>query len=247
MSACFYLSTLVVSTIAVGAQVMSDLTIWRDLYTSVEYPDVFTLKWFYQMLAGLWMVYVMTLLLGSGPTGLAAWSTYTVQSWTLLTVRHFLAAFAPVSSFALNACEWVRFPAACSMTITFTVWNFVLFPFSYFVGMKTPEKRSNFLKFATSFRLTQIHVFNLVFGIGNLYWASPPRTLIDQDFFLAWTSTMLFMLWYLLVLDRIGVHLYPVFSPRAGPILVPVVWTTLFGMYALTFWLWRHVMTPIEV
>ena len=231
------------ATLLVGVNLAyaEDVPDWNVSYADVSYPEVLSVKWCYQITIGLWMVYVMSLIV-RGPAGPAAWSTYTVQSWTLLTTRHFLCALAPAYAWAFEWCEKTRFPAACSMTITFFVWNFVLFPYCYCIAMKTPEKKRNFLQFATSFRLTQIHVFNFIFGVCNLCWASPKRKLVVQDFYLAIISTMAYMMWYLGVLDRIGVHLYPVFSPRASTATVFGVWNGLLGLYAISFFVWRHLM-----
>jgi hypothetical protein len=211
----------------------------------MQYPAIFSPQWCYQVTAAMWMVYVMYLIV-TGPAGFAAWGTYTVQSWTLLWLRHVLCAAAPVSSAAAVLAEWLRFPTACSVTVTFVVWNFLIAPFVYAVGMDTPEKKRGFVKFCTSFRLTQIHVFNVVFLWANVYWASPARLLEGVDFYLAVISVMVYMTFYLAVLDRIGVHLYPVFSPRTGVVVV-VTWTLALCAYLASFVGWRHYMRPVHV
>jgi hypothetical protein len=209
----------------------------------LEYPAVYSRKWWYHALATLWTLYVVKLIY-YGPLSYNAWASYTVQSWSLLTVRHLLCTLAPVYDWALVAAEMIRFPVACSVTVTFCVWNFALAPFCYCVAMKTPTEKRNFLKFVTSFRLIQVHVFNIVFCVANVYWASPRRTLVAMDLYVAILSVLVYMVWYLGVLDRFGIHLYPVFSPRAGPLIIFATWTGMLGMYLGTFFVWRALLQP---
>lgn len=82
------------------------------------YPGVGTLEWTYNVTVFVWMTYVNYLIL-LGPLTYRAWSTYTVQSWTLLFVRHGLCIMAPFVDWAARWAEYIRFPVACSATITF--------------------------------------------------------------------------------------------------------------------------------
>jgi hypothetical protein len=213
--------------------------------SSLEYPQVGSVKWYYHAITFVWMAYVNHLLIFGPGLSTRAWATYTVQSWTLLWIRHLLCACAPISHVALQWAEYIRFPVACSTTITFVLWNTILAPFIYCIGMKTPEKKRDFVKFMFSFRLTQIHVFNIVYGIMNLAWASPRRQLEPIDLYFAILSVVLYMAWYLLLLDRLGIHLYAIFSPRAPGWIVVLIWTTLFLVYFATFRLWQRIMWPL--
>jgi hypothetical protein len=254
LSAMIYITTLYYLTALSGAYFSSEIsqpwwsasesiTGTETLFESLEYPAVHSTKWYYHLLTGFWMLYIMRLIY-TGPAGLVAWGTYTVQSWTLLCVRHFLCAAAPVSPMSAILAEWIRFPVACSATITFVLWNTVVGPFIYVYGMKTPEQKSRFLTFVTSFRLTQIHVWNIFFCWANVYWASPPRLLEGMDLYMAALSVMTYMAFYLGILDRIGVHLYPVFSPRAPGLLVVATWTIVLAAYLTSFVVWRDLLQP---
>jgi hypothetical protein len=216
---------------------------YRDHSSSAleSYPQVGSIKWYYHALTFLWMAYVNRLMM-SGPLRMRAWGTYTVQSWTLLWIRHLLCACAPISPWAMQWAEYIRFPVACSTTITFVIWNTILAPFIYCIGMTTPEKKRDFVKFIFSFRLTQIHVFNIFYAILNLVWASPRRQLEPIDLYYAIVSVVVYMAWYLLLLDRLGIHLYAIFSPRAPGWLVVLIWTALFLVYFGTFRLWQRIM-----
>lgn len=225
----------------------------ENLSDEVVYPPPFSRECWYHTILAVWMLYIIYLILTGGPAGRKVFATFTVQSWTMLTLRHGLSALAcwyststnsPLRRAFLLAAEIVRFPSACSTTITFFVWNFAVFPFVYLYGMKTAEQRKGFVKFATSFRLVQIHVFNIIFCWLNQVWASPPRKLVLIDFFLAFLSTIMYMTFYLLILDRLGIHLYPVFSPRAGSFTVVLTWSSLLALYVATFIAWKHFLTP---
>ena len=81
----------------------------------------------------------------------------------------------PVSSTAAKWAEYIRFPVACSATCTFVVWNTILFPYVYFVGLKNDERQKQFYEFASSYGVMQRHVFNILYAVLNILWASPPR------------------------------------------------------------------------
>lgn len=230
----------------------------RDYYLQQYLPELLevhysppgTAQFAYNALASVWMAGI-AVWVARGPRGLYVWSTYTVQSWTLLAVRHALCALAGAAAssgsyhhhhrWIVLLAELVRFPSACSATITFAVWNFAVQPALYYY-LQDPLKRRNFVKFCWSFRLVNLHVGNIAFATLNALWASPPRNLHFLDFYWAFGSVVVYMLFYLLVLDRLGVHLYPVFSPRASGLIVIAAWTTLLLLYGGTFHLWRHAM-----
>lgn len=107
--------------------------------------------------------------------------------------------------------------------------------------MKTAEKKRGFLNFCFSFRLLQLHGFNIVFCALNVLWVSPPRKLEPLDLLAAIGSVLMYMAWYLLCLDRVGIHLYPVFSPRIGW-LVLCAWTSVFFVYLGTFFGWKRIL-----
>ena len=54
-------------------------------------------------------------------------------------------------------------------------------------------------------------------------------------------SIFLYGIFYLLVLDRIGVHIYPVFSPRTN--YVVITWCTVFSLTIGVYHFWNWMMT----
>lgn len=210
--------------------------------TSLIYPSAYSMKWSYHLLGCAWMIIIIGLILFQSPAGYRAWSTYTVLSWTILTIRHGLCAALPWYPDLLNVVELLRFPCALSHTVVFVVWNFVLMPYlSLVVFRDDPLKRRNFVRFCTSFRLLNLHGLNIFLCYLNIGWASPRRRLVFMDLYLAAVWVLLYMTFYLCVLDRLGVHLYPIFSPRLGMLLV-VNWSSTIGLIVLTFFGWRRLL-----
>uniref|UniRef100_A0A7S4JF40 Uncharacterized protein n=1 Tax=Odontella aurita TaxID=265563 RepID=A0A7S4JF40_9STRA len=154
----------------------------------------------------------------------AFYISYTGWSWIILTARAFLEAGSIFLSpsypnAALRMATWgsaLRFPAAVAAFVTFTVWNFILLPIMYFKATPTPEKRRGFLKFNFSFFMTNVHILNLPLAtINNLYGGSA-RIFGQSDLWVAYLVVALYSLLYLFVMDRIGLHFYPIFCPRSA-------------------------------
>jgi hypothetical protein len=109
--------------------------------------------------------------------------------------------------------------------------------------MKTEETRRSFLAYFTKFRLIQVHVCNIFFAYMNGVCACPGRQLTLADFMVSYAITVLYAIWYLLVLDRVGVHLYPIFSPRSPWVIL--TWSGLVVAHYGCFLAWRYVLTPV--
>merc|ERR1712113_65440 len=62
----------------------------------------------------------------------------------------------------------------------------------------------------------------------------------SEDLWYGLAYGYLYGLFYTLVLDRIGVHIYPIFSPRSN--LVAVTWAGLFALHYAFYKMWNHVM-----
>ena len=108
--------------------------------------------------------------------------------------------------------------------------------------MDNEEKRKNFLAYFTRFRLIQVHVFNILFACLNGVWASPRRVLTLSDFMASYVIAVVYALWYTLILDRVGVHLYPIFSPR-NPFMA-ITWVLVMLAQVGGFALWTKVLAP---
>jgi len=184
-----------------------------------SYPEVFSVYWWYNVILFVHM------------TGVVAWSmfhrtpfiifAYTIQSWIMNSTRHGLNALAPFLNdghFLLHINRILRFPALFSSVIVFITWNFILLPFFYFSFNDT--KRKSFMNWNIEFRMVQWHICNVLYSVMNtLITQSGDNTFqhfIYEDIWYALFYGLGYGLFYVLFLDRIGIHVYPVFSPRTN-------------------------------
>lgn len=180
-------------------------------------------------------------------------STYTGWAWHLLTLRALMSCTASAlratlgpQSAATSAtgytAEVLRFPALANASTTFAVWNAVLLPLFAFLH-KDRVKRSQFLAWNSSFGMVNVHVLNLplalaVTALGGI--EAGVRPLLNIDLWWAAALTLLYGLFYLLVLDRLGIHLYPILSPRSHACVI--VYSLIL---ALMYGCWRGWNTAL--
>mmetsp|Transcript_44464 Transcript_44464/g.107126 ORF Transcript_44464/g.107126 Transcript_44464/m.107126 type:complete len:92 (-) Transcript_44464:247-522(-) len=87
----------------------------------------------------------------------------------------------------------LRFPTLLSASLTFFLWNFVLFPI-IFLFIKDPEKKRNFVGYMTNFRLTQLHVCNIFLAAYVTIYVGPRRRLHLGDAVAAASMVVLYVL-----------------------------------------------------
>ena len=199
----------------------------------------FTREWYLTLLCFCWTVFLCWHILKFSAVGAGAWVTFTVWSWTCIVLRSGLAVIAPFVPSARLPMDVLRFPTLLSATITFFLWNFVLFPIILFF-IKDPVKKKNFLGYMTNFRLTNLHVCNIFIAIYVTIYVGPKRGLHLGDAIAASTMLVIYILFYYLVLDRIGVHLYPIFSPRSP--FVVFFYGLFVGICYAGFQGWQRVL-----
>jgi hypothetical protein len=204
--------------------------------------EAFNREWHLTLFCFCWMLFVCWHVLAYSAIGARAWTTFTLWSWTLVTIRHGLCVVAPFIPSVRLPLDVLRFPALLSATLTFFLWNFVLFPIILFF-LKDREKRSKFLSYMTNFRLTQLHVFNIFFAAANGVFVGPKRALHLGDVAAAVVLLVVYMLWYYCIMDRIGVHLYPIFSPRTPFVVCSYV--LLFGICYGGFQGWQQILAML--
>jgi len=171
--------------------------------------------------------------------------SYTGWSWVILAARAgCTAAGAALGSTALARIgSALRAPAIVGATITFVLWNVILFPLIFSVVPKEPKPskakshfgdRRTFLQFNFSFFMINVHVLNLGLAGLNVVYGGGTRLLGPSDLWAAFVVMGLYSSTYLGALDRAGLHFYPMFTPRS-PVCV-VAYCALFGAY---FGVWR--------
>lgn len=170
-----------------------------------------------------WGVFVVVQATVSKGSLHAFYVSYTGWSWLILTARAGLSAAAPLLKSHPALATWVKtlgsslhFPTAVAAVITFTIWNFVLFPIIYFKAMPPGEPRDSFLRFNFSFFMINIHVLNLPLALVNTVYGDGARLFSLSDLWVGYLVVMLYSMLYLFVLDRLGLHFYPMFCPRSA-------------------------------
>ncbi|GMH48722.1 hypothetical protein TL16_g00353 [Triparma laevis f. inornata] len=175
-------------------------------------------------------------------TGPAPLVTFTIISWTILTFRGFLAflnPFYPIP-FLSTLSSSLRFPALVAATVTFVIWNFVLAPIFYTFWSKGEEAKKNFKNWNTQYHMIHIHFLNYPIAIVSCVLTCENVLFTEVDLWISYFVLFMYACLYLFILDRIGVHLYPVFSPRSK--FSCFTWLTVFGLYYATFNFWNFVI-----
>ena len=100
--------------------------------------------------------------------------------------------------------------------------------------------------------MVQQHVCNIIYAVMNTIVSvtindnndngdNRPVLFQTDDLWRGAASIFLYGIFYLLVLDRIGVHIYPVFSPRTN--YVVITWCTVFSLTIGVYHFWNWMMT----
>jgi len=204
----------------------------------LEYVPAYTPMWYCNLACFAWTSYI-TYKIFQSDMGWTSWGMYTIWSWTFTTIRFGLCTIIPFKPGFFALSEFLRFPTLVQATITFGIWNALISP-SILSQMKTPEGVAAFKRFFGSFVWKQLHVYNMFFVAINGIWASPARELNYSDLCGSLLLVLLYTWFYLLVMDRLGVHYYIVFSPRTT---IPLLsWTLVLGLYFGCFSLWKKAI-----
>lgn len=174
--------------------------------------------------------------------------TYTSQSYMVLTIRYTLTALSPLldpQNPIVYLNEALRFPSLIFATVTCSIWNLIMIPLLYSL-LKTKEKRDGFVKWNLSFHMTQVHAFNIIFSVLLNVMISPPRqkSFNTNDLWFACTIALMYQLFYVFFLDRVGVHFYPILSPRTHFIII--TWTVTYAVYFIGFHGWNRVLDQVH-
>lgn len=137
--------------------------------------------------------------------------TYTMISWTLLSLRLLFAAAAPFSVVAAWVAELTRYIALLQTTVVVVVWWLAIVPGLVLIE-KSPAKRKAFWQWNWSFSLINVHCLNL--PVAAVDFLTSPRALMGMDLWIVAAFTLAYVLFYTLVLDRRGIFLYFMFTPR---------------------------------
>ena len=212
-----------------------------------SYPEAFSRYWWYNLSALFLMTATLTWSISLSSKGILI--AYTIMSWNMNAFRHGINALAPFLSDnhpLLTLNHILRFPALVSSTITFVVWNFVLFPYINFKAMKTKEKRIGFLSWNFNPRLVQFHFCNIIYSVLNTMVTGTRETISpplfdEEDIWYGVAYGFGYGLFYILILDRIGMHMYPIFSPRSNIVLI--TWVAAFFLHYVIYQFWNFIIS----
>ena len=218
---------------------------WTLFHIEDDQYHPFSTAWFINLATFLWMIYICWNVMFISPMGKVAWISFTLWSWTTVTIRHGLLLIAPWVPSVRLVAEILRFPGLLSASITTLVWNFVLFPAILLIYIKDNGQRKTWVQYFTNFRLTQLHVFNALYAYINSVVLEPIRPLHHGDLAAAVSMLLLYMLFYFCILDRLGIHLYPIFSPRTPICVVSLL--LVVGACLGGFNFWKSFLPPLEL
>jgi len=88
--------------------------------------------------------------------------------------------------------------------------------------------------------MQEIHTLNYPIAVTNAVLSTGARALTTDDLWAAFSVIFAYSMLYLFILDRLGVHLYPVFSPRSK--FSVIAWSVVFLLYGVTWVYWNEVV-----
>jgi hypothetical protein len=157
-------------------------------------------------------------------------ASYTMLSWSILTIRNISIILG-----WYNIATILRFPSLVQNTVTVLIWWLILVPIIYF--SKKPEERTAFLKWNKGPFLVNVHFLNICLATLDVYLA--PRILTLADLWISIFIAFLYLMFYLLVLDRAGAHFYIILSPRTKCCIL--VYAGIMGVYIGVFKVWNRI------
>eukprot|EP00392_Amoebophrya_sp_AT5.2_P017831 g18252.t1 len=92
-----------------------------------------------------------------------------------------------------------------------------------------------------SFFQLNVHGLNLLFAYWDHVWLDP-RPLLYVDLYFGILTGILYLTWYILILDYQGIHLYPILNPRSNWAVMAYILIPAF--YVGIFYCWRP-FTPV--
>lgn len=124
----------------------------------------------------------------------------------------------------------VRLPALIGCSITVAVWWVVLVPIIS-AYMPDGEARRKFAAFNRTFPLLNLHLFNL--PLCAIEFMACRRCLTFFDIWVSLAIAFIYVMFYLNILDALGLHLYIVFTPRTPWCILPysMILLSYYGLY----------------
>mmetsp|Transcript_23072 Transcript_23072/g.74709 ORF Transcript_23072/g.74709 Transcript_23072/m.74709 type:complete len:159 (-) Transcript_23072:441-917(-) len=96
-----------------------------------------------------------------------------------------------------------------------------------------PHARSKFLRFNFGFFMINVHIANLPLAAVNTLFGDGARPFTSSDLHAALIVVGLYSALYLFILDRLGLHFYPMFCPRSNTCAITIGLLLLLYYYVL--------------
>lgn len=173
--------------------------------------------------------------------GVYPFLTYTVTSWNLMVLRLLFSSMEQQSRVLMVVSRILRFPALAGTSVTFTLWWTILFPLVYYVS--DSHRRKQFLAFNSSFLLVNIHMLNM--PICATEFVLTGHHLAYFDVWIGFCVALVYMLFYLNVLDRVGAHIYIFLTPRTHFCILN--YSVVLSVYLACFYGWNYVSHHVHL
>ena len=170
--------------------------------------------------------------------------TFTMQSFAWLTLRLLLAAIASASPTAdalapaRAIAATIRFPALAQTTLTVVLWWLVLTPLITYQLRGTPGA-ADFRRFNFSPFLLTVHLFNL--PVAAVEFVASEVSLRPFDLWISLVFALVYLCFYLYVLDRNDVHLYIILTPRTAACFL--VYSLIIGLFVAAYCGWNAALS----
>ncbi|RYG66050.1 hypothetical protein EON64_10640 [archaeon] len=165
--------------------------------------------------------------------------SYTLTSWNLMTLRLLAAYLAGTGWTAwVPLANLTRFPALVMNTVTVVVWWLVLVPLIDYLLRSNRRERAFFWTFNLSAPLLNVHLLNL--PLVALDFLHSGQKLRFFDLHVAVCVALGYSVFYLTVLDPLGLHFYLILTPRSRLCLLS--YGLILGGYCALFHLWNSLL-----
>lgn len=141
----------------------------------------------------------------------------------------------------------IRLVTISNACVVFTIWNFILLPLIYYKSTPEGDKRRAFLRFNFGFFMTNIHLLNFPLACLNIIYGEKSRLRLfnESDLWLAYAVVLFYSMIYYFVMDRLGLHFYPIFNPRTSLSLFSIV--GVLGLYYFMFLKWNEYILGFDI
>jgi len=110
----------------------------------------------------------------------------------------------------------------------------MLFPMICYYISDTADK-VKFVKWNCTYRMVQIHLCNIIYAVIGAQSDSSSQPFDYNDLWYGLSWSVGYHLFYILILDRIGAHIYLIFSPRSkyAPFLLLAVPAAIVALHRM--------------